>query len=163
MLDSLLSWMTPFLVPAMNDLPVRPLPPEDPGYGLFATADGRQITLSIAGEDHMWTALCGLLELPEFAALGEDERSIRAKEIDPHLRRAIARSPYEWLCQQLEAKGIAFGPVRKLDEVADDAQVVARRMIVEVAGPEGTRRFVRQPLLIDGCCNPRVSAAPICR
>ena len=160
MLDSLLSWMTPFLMPAMNNLPVRPLPPEDPGYGLFATADGRQITLSIAGEDHMWTALCALLELPEFARLGEDARSIRANEIEPHLRRAIGRSPYDWLCEQLEAKGIAFGPVRKLHEVSGDEQVTARRMIVEAAGPEGTRRYVRQPLIIDGEIGVIARSAP---
>ena len=51
MFDSLLSWMTPFVVPPVNNLPTRHLPPQDPGYGLFSTADGRQITLSIAGED----------------------------------------------------------------------------------------------------------------
>ena len=72
MLDSLVTWMTPFLVQPMNGLPTRTLPPQDPGYGLFATSDGRQITLSIAGEDPMWASLCKLLKLEKFAALGED-------------------------------------------------------------------------------------------
>ena len=150
MLDSLVSWMTPFLVPPRNALPTRELPPSDPGYGLFATADGRQITLSIAGEDHMWVALCGLLQLDRYAALGEDERSRRAAEILPPLRAAIATRRCDELCQALEDLHIAFGPVRRLAEVLDDPQLVARRMLKEVAGPKGTQTFVRQPLILDG-------------
>ncbi len=150
MLDSLASWMTPFLVPPLNQLPTRMLPPQDPGYGLFATADGRQITLSIAGEDRMWATLCRLLELESFAALPERERSDRAGEITPHLRAAVGRWNYAALYQRLQDEGIAFGPVRRLDEVLADPQMVARRMVVEVDGPHGTQKFVRQPLLFDG-------------
>ncbi len=150
MLDSLVSWMTPFLVPPMNGLPTRTLPPLDPGYGLFGTADGQQITLSIAGEDHMWAALCRVLSLDQFAALKEQERSDRAKEIEPHLRAAITRWPYEALYQRLEAEGIAFGPVRLLHEVLEDPQMLARQMTVEVEGVNGRQKFVRQPLMLDG-------------
>jgi crotonobetainyl-CoA:carnitine CoA-transferase CaiB-like acyl-CoA transferase len=149
MLDSLVSWMTPFLVPPLNGLPTRTLPPEDPGYGLFATADSHQITLSIAGEDHMWTALCGLLGLNQFASLNEQERSDRAAEIEPHLREAIGRQPYAQLCRQLESLRVAFGPVHRLQEVLADPQMAARAMTVSVEGPNGTQSFVRQPLMFD--------------
>ncbi len=162
MLDSLVSWMTPFLVPPMNNLPTRTLPPQDPGYGLFATADGRQITLSIAGEDPMWKALCNLLDLMQFADLTELTRSVRAQEIGPQLRAAVALWRYDDLYRRLEGLGIAFGPVRRLDEVLADPQMVSRRMAVEVAGPKGgnggngrnggndAQTFVRQPLLLNG-------------
>ena len=150
MLDCLVSWMTPFLVPPLNGLPTRQLPPEDPGYGVFATADGRQLTLSIAGEDHMWSALCGLLGLDRFAALSEQQRAARSAEIVPCLREAIARRPCDALCRQLEDARIAFGPVRRLHEVLADPQMAARRMAVAVTGGEGTQTFVRQPLLFDG-------------
>ena len=151
MLDSLVSWMTPFLVPPLNGLPTRTLPPEDPGYGLFATAGGGQITLSIAGEDHMWSALCGLLGLDRFVALDEETRSARRAEIMPCLREAIAQRPLDELCRELEAARIAFGPVRRLHEVLDDPQLVARRMGVQCVGADGAAQsFVRQPLLIDG-------------
>lgn len=149
MLDSLVSWMTPFLVPPMNGLPTRPLPPPDPGYGLFATADGRQITLSVAGEDHMWMSLCDMLGLEQFVHMREQERWARATEIDPLLRMAIARIDYDDLYRDLEARGIAFGPVRKLDQVLDDPQLLARRMTLEVEGPHGTQKFVRQPLMFN--------------
>ena len=153
MFDSLVSWMTPFLVPPMNNLPTRHLPPQDPGYGLFATADGRQITLSIAGEDPMWLALCKLLGLMKFADLTELERSSRAEEIGPPLRAAIARWDYDDLYLQLESLGIAFGPVRLLHQVLTDPQTASRAMTVDVAGPNGEngiQTFVRQPLLLNG-------------
>jgi crotonobetainyl-CoA:carnitine CoA-transferase CaiB-like acyl-CoA transferase len=150
MLDALVSWMTPFLMPPMNNLPTRVLPPLDPGYGLFATADGRQITLSIAGEDRMWATLCGLLDLPQFAGLNEEQRSARRDEIDPDLRQAIARQPYERFYQQLDEAGLAFGPVLQLDEVLDDVQMRVRDMTARVGDGEHAQTFIRQPLLFDG-------------
>ena len=150
MLDSLVSWMTPFLVPPLNGLPTRPLPPLDPGYGVFATADGRQITLSIAGEDHMWAALCDLLALPHLAALTERQRDERAAEIGPQLREAMLRQPHDVLCSELEARRIAFGPVLQLDQVLRHPQMVARRMTVQADSPTKAQTFVRQPLQFNG-------------
>ncbi len=150
MLDSLVSWMTPFLVPPMNGLPLRTLPPEDPGYGIFATADGRQITLSIAGEDNMWAKLCDMLELPEWAGYNEEARSARAAEITPALRAAMARWPYDALYERLLAQGIAFGPVLRLDEVLGDAQQQVRGMAVGFGEGDARQTFVRQPNLFDG-------------
>lgn len=150
MLDSLVSWMTPFLVPPINGLPLRTLPPEDPGYGIFATADGRQITLSIAGEDTMWAKLCEIVELRDWANFNEQERSARAAEITPALRAAMARWPYELLYARLLAQGIAFGPVLRLDEVLGDAQQQARGMAVSFGEGAACQTFVRQPNLFDG-------------
>jgi len=150
MLDSLVSWMTPFLAPPLNGLPIRPLPPPEPGYGLFATADGRQITLSIAGEDTMWANLCGLMDLGQFTALEEMERVARRDEIQPVLRQAVARWSYQALYERLEAAGIAFGPVLRAQEALADAQIASRRMTVAVDGPQGRRTFIRQPVLFDG-------------
>ena len=150
MFDSIISWMTPFLVPPVNGLPTRTLPPEDPGYGLFATRDGQQITLSIAGEDAMWRALCDWLGLPQFAQLGVQARSQGAAEIVPLLRQAVASHDHAALCRQLEARHIAFGPVTGLGQVLTDPQLVARRMAVTIDGPNGRQTFVRQPLIMDG-------------
>lgn len=150
MLDSLVSWMTPALVPPLNGLPTRPLPPLDPGYGLFATRDGRQITLSIAGEDNMWAALCEILNLPQYASLSEDHRSLRAKEIDPQLRIAIAGQGYEVFYAQLEAKGIAFGPVLNLQEVLNDPQMLARGLARTISEGAAAQTFVGQPIAFEG-------------
>lgn len=151
MLDSLVSWMTPFLVPPMNDLPIRPLPPPEPCYGLFGTADGQQITLSIAGEDHMWDQLCGLVGLPEYCGLNEQQRIARNDEIEPTLRAAIGLRDYDELYRELAAHGIAFGPVLRADQVVNDPQVLARALPQSLTTPgAAATRFIRQPILFDG-------------
>lgn len=160
MLDSLVSWMTPLLVPAMNGTIPAPLPPQEPGYGLFATQDGRQITLSIAGEDHLWKELCRVLELAEFGGLDESQRIANRAAILPRLRDAIRRKPIEWLIERFEERKIAFGIVRRASEVADDPQVVARAMIQSLTVDGKTRRYVNQPLLIDGTVTRIVRPAP---
>ena len=150
MLDALVSWMTPALVPPLNNLPTRPLPPLDPGYGLFATAGGKQITLSIAGEDNMWAALCAILNLPQFADLGEGARSDRAAEITPVLRAAIAQQPYDAFYQQLETRGVAFGPVLQLQQVLDEPQMRTRGMSRTHTSAAGKQTFVGQPMRFEG-------------
>ena len=150
MLDALVSWMTASLVPPMNGQPIRILPPPEPAYGLFATADGRQLTLSIAGEDAMWIALCRMLGLERFAGLDEQQRVDRRREIDPLLRVALRQWPYEALVARLESEGVAFGPVWRPGEVFQDPQLAFRRMKVEVDGPQGQHSFIRQPILFDG-------------
>lgn len=148
MFDSLVSWMTPFIVPPLNALPVRPLPPQDPGYGVFATADKQQITLSIAGEDHMWKSLCDLLELPELADLDEAERIEQETQITSRLREIIANFDLNDLCAALEERNIAFGPVNSIDDLHTNAHVIQRGLIVEAENStEHAKSFVRQPLI----------------
>lgn len=149
MLDSLVSWMTPFLVPGVNGLPIRDLPPQEPAYGVFRTQDHRQLTLSVAGEDVMWQALSDLLDLPQYRHLNEKEREARAMEIDPHLRRLIAAWPCDALQVALEAKGIAFGPVIHDHEVLRSPQVAHRGIAAHEVGPL-KQTFVKQPVLFDG-------------
>ena len=149
MLDSLVSWMTLFLAPRANQQPIRDLPPLDPGYGIFHTADGRQLTLSIAGEDPMWQSLCELIGLPQFRDLSEKQREARVAEIDPQVRRALAQWPCERLQQELEARGIAYGPVLDDAQVLKEPQILHRGLVAHGVGPAG-QTFVKQPLLFDG-------------
>lgn len=151
MFDSLVSWTTPWLVPAMNAMRQAPFPPAEPGYGVFSSSDERRFTLSIAGEDHMWMELCGLLALEDLRNLKEPEREGRRKEIVARLREAFAGRPWHWIERNLEQRKIAFGAVLDLDDVAGDAHVAARGMIVEVEEAGAARRYVRQPLLFDTC------------
>ncbi len=160
MLDSVVCWMAPWIVPALNRLTPAPLPPQEPGYGLFASADGGQLTLSIAGEDHIWQELCAILGLSDLAEVPERERVARRGEILPRLRAAIARHPLDWLFERFEEQRIAFGPVRRPDEVADDPQVAARGMIVSAIDSSRKVRYVRQPVLVDGHGGTITSAAP---
>jgi crotonobetainyl-CoA:carnitine CoA-transferase CaiB-like acyl-CoA transferase len=151
MLDCLVAWRAPALVPAMNGLKPAAIPPQDPGYGIFATADGRQFTLSIAGEEHHWQALCALLDLPQHAGLQERERIARRGEVQADLRAALIAHTAAWLKERLTAAKLPFDFVRTLSDVPQDPQVIARRMIVEHRAQDGSSmRYVRQPLMFDG-------------
>ena len=150
MLDSLLSWMTPILTPPMNQLPLRDLPPLDPGYGIFSSKDGRQLTLSIAGEDSMWSDLCQLLGLHDLASLDEKSRNALTLKIDPVLREAIRQWRYDDLYGELERLRIAFGPVLGLAEALDNPQLEARKIVQEFTEGDLTQRYITQPILFDG-------------
>jgi len=147
--EALVSWMTPFLMPPANGLPVRPLPPPEPAYRLFGTADGRQLTLSIAGEDHMWNQLCELLGLSGYIGLDEAARMARCDELTPHVRAAVARFEYAPLVAALQARGLAHGPIVRPAEVLDDPHLVARGMKVSLPTEPG-RVYLRQPIVFDG-------------
>ena len=159
MLDSLVSWMTPFLVPPANQLPLRDLPPLDPGYGIFLTRDARQITLSIAGEDPMWVSLCQMLGLAQYENLNEDQRSRLVNEIDPVLRKALAKWAVADLYVELEKRGIAFGPVIEANDVLKEPQLVYREIVAHGVGPK-KQTFVRQPILFDAQNFPLECQAP---
>ncbi len=160
MFDTLVSWLTPFLVPAVNGLRPVPLPPQDPGYGIFHCDDGVQLTLSIAGEDTMWSNLCELLDLPELQTMDLEQRVACAPRASALLREAIATRRGAELLAQLRERGIAHGPIQQVDDLVRDAHVAARELLVDVPGPRGTMRHVRQPLLFDGRAGPVLRPAP---
>lgn len=149
MLDSLVSWMTPFLVPAVNNLPRWIMPPVEPAYGIFLSADSRQLTLSIAGEDQMWRSLCELLDLPQYADLSELQRSENLLEIDLFLRQSIMKWRLDDLFQALENRGIAFGPVLDTKDVLNEPQLRHRGILANEGGPD-QHKFIRQPVLFNG-------------
>jgi crotonobetainyl-CoA:carnitine CoA-transferase CaiB-like acyl-CoA transferase len=148
MLDSLLSWRTSDLVSSWNRMTAAPYPPEDPGSGVFTTSSGDLVTLSIAGEDHQWRALCDLLGLHDLAKLTAGERA-RRRDVSEALGAAIAAADWERVGPALAAAGVGFGPVHDDAQIAVDPQVCARGLAVTVPGADQVR-FVRQPILFDG-------------
>jgi crotonobetainyl-CoA:carnitine CoA-transferase CaiB-like acyl-CoA transferase len=148
MLDCLVSWRATMLVSELNGLDPAPYPPDDPGYGVFETSTGVLITLSIAGEDHQWSALCQAAGLGHLAGLTTIERERHAAAISAELRRAIRRIDWSELRRALFAGGVGFGPVHSGVTTLDDAQVASRRMLVDVPG--SPHKVLRQPVLMDG-------------
>jgi crotonobetainyl-CoA:carnitine CoA-transferase CaiB-like acyl-CoA transferase len=145
MFDALVSFVVTRLVPVANDMPPDSLG-QDPGYGLFATGDGRWVSLSIAFEDHFWRALCSALDLTALAEVGGPERAARRDEIRAVLAARIVAEPLAHWERILPAAGIAYGAVQDLTGLLQDPQFRARGLLHTVAD----RRFVRQPLTVDG-------------
>ncbi|MFH1775918.1 MAG: CaiB/BaiF CoA-transferase family protein [Chloroflexota bacterium] len=110
-----------------------------PSYGVFETRDGKYISIGCL-EPKFWANLCRVmgredLSAPENAvATGE-----WGEEIKNDFRRVfLTRTRDEWFAE-LGPQDICLAPVYELDEVFTDPQVLHRRMVVEVEGPDGTR------------------------
>jgi crotonobetainyl-CoA:carnitine CoA-transferase CaiB-like acyl-CoA transferase len=151
MTDSLIAALATQLVPVWNAGTGAGLPTARPGYGIFATADGRQLTISISYEDHFWRALCESLGWTDEATMSFPERIGRADELQEMLAREIATRPLaEWIAR-LDSAGVPFGPVNEPADVWRDPQVDTRRVAVEGPGQDGGRvRYVRQPAMFEG-------------
>lgn len=146
MTDGLVSWMTPYLVPRMSGETSFELF-DEPAYGIFECADGRMLTLSIAHEDHFWTALCRVLDLPRHAGLKAEERRERSAELRSEIAAVIARQPLDRWAALFDEHGIAWSPLHDLDSVVSDPQFLARDLFREFAGEDGrAERHIVQPV-----------------
>jgi crotonobetainyl-CoA:carnitine CoA-transferase CaiB-like acyl-CoA transferase len=148
MLDSLVSWRSTALVSSVNALDPAPYPPDDPGYGVFEASTGDLITLSIAGEDHQWRALCEAIGLGDLADLTTQDREARASDIVPRLRTALRESEWAQLEVTLSEHGVGFGPVNDDHSVAQHPQVAARGLFVDTEDGSGLTA-VAQPIKFD--------------
>ena len=82
-----------------------------PGYGLFTTADGGQLSLGVLNEQHFWSALCKVLELNEVAGLDFAERSRRGTEMQGAVRAALTGRRRDELVSALADAGVPVAPV----------------------------------------------------
>lgn len=107
-----------------------------PAYGVYATADGRQLAIG-ALEPKFWQRVVEVLGRPELATegLAEGEEGAKARA---EVARIIAERPLvEWV-ERFEGLEACVEPVATHDEVMRDPQLVARgavRADGQVAGP----------------------------
>jgi crotonobetainyl-CoA:carnitine CoA-transferase CaiB-like acyl-CoA transferase len=88
-----------------------------PGYGLFATADGRQISLGVVNEQHFWSRLCHELGLDDLADLDFEVRTRRGIELQDEVEAAIAHRERNALVTALAAAGVPVAPVLQRNEM----------------------------------------------
>jgi len=88
-----------------------------PGYGLFATADGRQISVGVVNEQHFWSRLCQELGLDDVADLDFDARSGRGAELQKEVATAIAGRERADLVAALTDAGVPVAPVLDRSEM----------------------------------------------
>jgi crotonobetainyl-CoA:carnitine CoA-transferase CaiB-like acyl-CoA transferase len=125
-------------------------------YQVFAAADGHLIVA--VGNDGQFVRLCEVLGT---SALATDPRYVRNADpvrhrdtLVPQLAEKFAlRSRAAWLAA-LDAAKVPCGPINDLAEVFADAQVIARRMVVNLPHPENDGlRLVASPM--------KLSATPV--
>jgi crotonobetainyl-CoA:carnitine CoA-transferase CaiB-like acyl-CoA transferase len=133
---------------------VVPQPPRECGLnGLrvhYRCRDDRWLLLSIAADEWRWEKFkeclgAGALDDPRFARA--DSREAHARELIAILDGIFAtKDQAEWRAI-LDAAGLIFGIVADMDEIADDAQVLASEALVPFT--DGTMT-VNSPLWITG-------------
>lgn len=150
MLDGLVSWLTIHAATffATGQVPRRGgmrLSGGLPGYHVYETKDGRYVTVG-ALEEKFWRNLCRALGCEDMAA--EPAPTGRALEdAQARLRRIFReKTRAEWVALLGEAE-VCFAPVLDLDEALTDPQVLHRRMVLEMEGPEaGKVRVLGNPI-----------------
>jgi alpha-methylacyl-CoA racemase len=135
MTDVMATWTGPSGAGA-PDAGQRPSEPV-PGYGLFATADGRQVSLGVVNEQHFWSALCRELGLDELKKLGFDERCGRGGELQRAVGDSIAIRDRDTLVTALIGAGVPVAPV--LDRVEMLASAPFPPFPVRLPLPDTTR------------------------
>jgi crotonobetainyl-CoA:carnitine CoA-transferase CaiB-like acyl-CoA transferase len=143
MRDGLLSWMS---VPLATQLRGARRTAEgaggEPAYGVFATGDGKYLTLSIAHEDHFWRNLSHTIGREDLAEIPRASRHERRDELRAVLAEVLLTRPRDEWVKLLIAADVPCGPVYSLEEVGTDSQVIHRGMITEISLP--SREKVRQ-------------------
>jgi crotonobetainyl-CoA:carnitine CoA-transferase CaiB-like acyl-CoA transferase len=113
-------------------------------YDVYPCQDGH-IILAVAA-DEFWLNLMEIINLPD---LNTEENRFRAgrqknrEQIDGELNRVFLTQKKEYWLDKLRAARIPSAPVNNLNEAFNEAQVIARNMVVEVEQANG--KHVRMP------------------
>jgi crotonobetainyl-CoA:carnitine CoA-transferase CaiB-like acyl-CoA transferase len=118
-------------------------------YGLFATADGKEILIAIQNERE-WQRFCAeilgnvaLTEDPRFS--DNNKRVAHRGEVDALVAVEFARHSRSGLAERLKSAGIAFGNFNTVEDFSHHPHL--RRIAVET--PEGTVRLPAAPAVFE--------------
>lgn len=133
--------------------PLPRIPPTNPLAGVYATADGRWISLTLLQGHPFWAPLCRALGRPELA---EDPRFATREAFAENgaacaalLDEIFGGEPLDvWRERLADFEGV-WSAFQDSLEVADDPQTRANDAVVEVDGASGGR-LVRNPVEFDG-------------
>ena len=134
-------------------------------FQVFKTRDGYVAVAVKGGVNDQWPLFCALvgrvdiIDDPRFA--DGWKRTQNYSDLEPIMTPAFrAKTTGRWLAE-LEAAGIACGPVNNIAEAASDPQVRAREMILEVEQPgAGTFKAVATPFRFSRTRGQVVGHAP---
>ncbi|MBG6093467.1 CaiB/BaiF CoA transferase family protein [Actinomadura viridis] len=102
-----------------------------PGYGVYATRDGRQISLGVVSEQHLWAASCRALGLGEHADVPFTERLGRLRELDAEVAAAVGRLTRDEAVALLEAAGAPVAPLLTRSEMMAHEHFRSRGVIAD--------------------------------
>jgi crotonobetainyl-CoA:carnitine CoA-transferase CaiB-like acyl-CoA transferase len=139
MTQGLVSWLS---VP-LGQYFATGVPPQrssgEPAMGVFATGDGKFLTLSIAHEDYFWRNLCQVIGQPELGDISREQRWQMRDELAAVLKKVLlTRTRDEWVKALIEAD-VPCAPVLSLEEVVADKHLNQRDVFPEVENADGKK------------------------
>ncbi len=130
---------------AMTGKPPAPMPARDNPwaiYDVFTVKDGEQIFLA-AVSDSQWQTFCDVLGLPELkadASLATNNDRVRVRPaLLATLRERLASRSAAELAAIFERAGLPFAPIRRPEDLYDDAHLNATGGLADVRLPDGER------------------------
>lgn len=82
-----------------------------PAYGIYATADGQQVSLGVLAEPHFWAAMCAALELGDLVGIPLTERVARKAELDDVVRAAVSKHSLAEVLERMDRHDVPVAPV----------------------------------------------------
>ncbi len=137
MTDGLVSWLS---VP-LGQYFATGVPPKrgsgEPAMGVFATKDGKFLTLSIAHEDYFWRNLCQAIGMPELGDIEREQRWRMRDELAAVLKKVLLTKTREQWVKTLTEANVPCAPVLSLEEVVADKHLRQRGVFPEVEDAKG--------------------------
>ncbi|MDV7212452.1 CaiB/BaiF CoA transferase family protein [Azotobacter beijerinckii] len=123
-------------------------------YDVFQFANDEQMFVAATGEGQ-WTALCKLLGqealLADPSLATNNDRVLQRPRLLAHLGEVFATMDAKALAVQLEANGIPFAPIRRPEELFDDAHLIESGGLAKLELEDGSHTDMPLlPLSLDG-------------
>jgi crotonobetainyl-CoA:carnitine CoA-transferase CaiB-like acyl-CoA transferase len=111
-------------------------------YDVFTVKDGEQIFLA-AVSDAQWQTFCdvlGFADLKADASLATNNQRVQARaRLIAQLRERLSSRRADELAAIFERAGLPFAPIRKPEDLYDDAHLNATGGLAEIRLPDGDR------------------------
>ena len=131
-------------------------------YNSFSTSDGYIVIAVIT--DNFWQNLKQVVNVPEFEKPEYDGQPGRFADKDfilSKLDEVLSKNTTAHWLQQLEEKRIPCAPVNNFEQALSDPQVLHRKMVVEIAHPDGkTTKAPGNPIKLSRTNEDSFSPAP---
>jgi crotonobetainyl-CoA:carnitine CoA-transferase CaiB-like acyl-CoA transferase/uncharacterized OB-fold protein len=124
-------------------------------YGTFRCSDGHLAIAAVPEPPKFFVEMCACLGHPEWVHDPRfdtaEGRRINRQVLKEEIESVLASgTKAEWF-ERLRAHGVPVAPVNDVGDLADDAQVLARDMLVSLTSPEaGTIRLPGNPIKMRG-------------
>ena len=128
--------------------------PQFAPYGVFRCRDG-DIAIAGAGSEHLWVALCEVLERPEWVSdtrfVTNSDRVAHRAELSALIEDVLKDFDTDHWQRVFDKAGVPASAVNELHTVLESEQAAALDSLQEVSTPQGhSYRTVRPPLTVDG-------------